>query len=134
MNAVESALYDLLKVDAPLLVLLGGSVKIYNHLAPRAATPPWVIISQQSGREENRTPRREMLFDYQVKGVATSLFTAGQIADRIDIVLHDATLSVSGWDTAYWIRRNITLRYIDTTESGEITGHAGAVHKIRLAQ
>lgn len=134
MNAVEAAIYDLLKVDAALLALLGGSVKIYSHLAPRGTTLPYVIIRQQSGREENRTPRRETLFDYQITGVAATLFAAGQIADRIDIILHDATLSVSGWNDAYWLRRNITIRFIDKTESGEILGHAGAVYEIRLAQ
>ena len=132
MNALETALYAHLIADAGLAALVND--RIYNIEAPRGATLPYVIFHQQSGREENRTPRRERTFDYTVKGVAATNKKAGEIADAIDAALFDAVLNVTGWNVTYWLRPTATIRYKETLRSGDPAYHVGAVYEIRLAQ
>lgn len=132
MNALEIGLTSKLTGDATLTTLLGGAY-VYNGIAPRGKDLPYIIFTQQSGTELNRTPRRETEFLYLVKALSPSLATAGTIADRIDAVLHDTTLTVTGW-TNFWCRRATTVRYIETTEQGGIIGHAGAIYTISLSE
>ena len=131
-NALETALYGALAAGTALTTTLGGTA-IYNTLAPRDKALPYVIFSQQAGREDNETPRRTFTGRYLVKGVANSLLAAGTIADQADALLHDAALTVTGW-TNYRMQRTNTVRYIETTDAGEQVGHAGAVYEIRLSE
>lgn len=132
MNALETAIYSTLAAGTALTTTLGGTA-IYNNLAPRDKALPYVIFSQQSGREDDETPRRTLTFRYLVKGVANSMSAAGTVADQVDTLLHDNALSVSGW-TNYWMHRETTVRYIETTDAGEHIGHAGAVYTVRLSE
>lgn len=132
MNALDTAIYTALAAGSALTTTLGGTA-IYNFLAPRDKALPYVIFSQQAGREDNETPRRTTTFRYLVKGVASSMLAAGTIADQVDGLLHDAAMSVTGW-TNYRMQRDTTVRYIETTDAGEHVGHAGAVYEIRLSE
>lgn len=132
MNALDTAIYSKLAAGTALVSALGGTA-IYNTLAPRGRAFPYVIFSQQSGAEDNETPRRTTSFYYLAKGVAATLSDAGALADLVDDILHDATLSVSG-QTNYWTRRANTVHYLETTTAGEYVGHAGAVYEIRLSE
>lgn len=132
MNALERAIYSRLSGDAGLAALVDD--RIYNIAAPRGASLPYVVFNQQSGREENRTPRRERLYDYTIKAIAQTLQEAGDIADAIDTAMFDATLHVDGWNEAYWVRPVTTIRYKEIEASGDAVYHAGAVYEIRIAQ
>lgn len=132
MNALEAGIYNALAAGTALTNTLGGTA-IYNTLAPRDRALPFVIFSQQAGREDNETPRRTVTSRYLVKGIATSMLAAGTIADQVDALLHDTALTVTGW-TNYRMRRTTTVRYIETTDAGEQVGHAGAVYEILLSE
>lgn len=132
MNALETALQSALAAGTALTTTLGGTA-IYNVLAPRDKALPYVIFSQQSGREDDETPRRTQTYRYLVKGVASSLLAAGTIADQVDSLLRNNALTVSGW-TTYWLHPETTVRYIESTDAGEHIGHAGAVYTVRLSE
>jgi len=132
LNEVEVGLYGKLAAGTALTALLGGTL-IYNGLAPQGRSLPYVLFSQQSGVSDNATPTRSEDFLYQVKGLSASgMAAAGSIASAIDTLLHNTTLTVSGW-TNYSIRRERHVRY-EETESGERVSHAGAVYRIRISQ
>ena len=132
MNALETAIYSALAAGTALTTTLGGTA-IYNVLAPRDKALPYVIFSQQSGREDDETPRRTQTYRYLVKGVAHSLLAAGTIADQVEALLRNNALSVTGW-TTYWLHPETTVRYIETTAAGEYIGHAGTVYTVKLSE
>jgi len=132
MNELEAGLYTKLVAGTALVALLGGT-KIYNGLAPQGVSLPYLLFSQQSGVADNATPTRSEDFLYQVKGLSASgMAAAGSIASAIDTLLHNTTLTVSGW-VNYSIRRERHVRF-EETESGERISHAGAVYRIRISQ
>ena len=132
MNKLEEALHSLLSGDAQLISLLGGTA-IYNTILPRSVDLPAVIFSLSSGIEENMTPTRSIGASYLVKGMTNTLSEAQSIADRIDALLHDATLSVSGWNN-FWSARESLVSYLEVDESGAFTAHAGAVYNLRIEE
>lgn len=132
MNALEEALGSALAHGTALIGLLGGTA-IYNSQAPRDAQRPYVVFSLASGIEENLTPRDSQRMVYLVKGVADSLYNAGQIADEINHLLHGATLTVGG-ATNFWTARETVVRYQEIDPAGHAIGHAGGEYVIRLEE
>lgn len=131
MNAVGTAIYNTLKNYSALTSTLGGTA-IYFNVMPRDKSLPAVIISMAGGSERNETPRRSVDLVYSVKAIATTAYTAGQIAEQIDAALHDATLTVSGWGN-YWTAREGVYQYLETDPAGHTFGHAGAQYRVRIA-
>ena len=131
-NALDTAIYGTLTGGTALTALLaGGSASVYNGQPPRSGTMPWCSFSLASGLEDNQTPTRSQRFVYLVKGVAASLNTAGQIADQIDTLLHDTTLTVTG-SANFWTARITTVRYQEVDPAGHVIGHAGGEYVFRL--
>lgn len=130
MNDVEAGLYSALVAGTALIGTLGGTA-IYNGVAPRDATLPYVVFSLAAGMEENMTPTDSQRYVYLVKGVASSLLTAGTIADQINTLLHKQTLTVSG-ATNFWTSRESMVRYTEVLDTGRTVGHAGGEYLIRI--
>lgn len=100
MNPVRSSIHSLLAGDATLTALLGdGANGVYYQRAPLSARAPWVLFNKQAG-----TPTRTMRGDayttdvWQVKGVSAGGLPgpAEDIAARLDVLLNDATLTITG--------------------------------------
>jgi len=130
MNSVAAGLYSALAAGTALIGTLGGTA-IYNGVAPRGATLPYVVFSLASGLEENMTPTNSQRMVYLVKGVAATLLQAGTIADQVYTLLHDQTLSVSG-RTNFWTGRESIIAYTDVEPTGATVGHAGGEYLIRI--
>lgn len=131
-NAVDTAIYNQLASGTALIALLGGTA-IYNGNPPRDVALPWVTFSLSGGVEDNQTPARTQRLVYLVKGVAISVYVAGQIAAQIDTLLHGAagSLSISG-GTAFWASRESVVRYQEIDPAGHVIGHAGGEYAFRV--
>lgn len=134
-NAPRRAIYGKLSGDTTLNALLGTpasgySKSIYYQSAPQGARFPYVILNKQAG-----TPRYALgarAFDndiWLVKAIDrnTSADTADAIAARIDSLLTDASLSISG-RTQLYLRRESDIDYAETAD-GELYRHAGATFR-----
>lgn len=133
MNAVGSAVYSALCAGSDLLTKLGGSA-IYNMQANQGAVFPYVIFFKAAGVEANTSPRRVRRFVYIAKGVTEDdLFGAGEIDDLLDALLHDQTLTVTGWGN-YWCARSGDISYAEPGEGGKTYYHRGARYDIELAE
>ena len=130
MNSVAAGLYNALAAGTALISTLGGTA-IYNGIAPRDAALPYVVFSLASGLEENLTPTESQRLVYLVKGVATTLLQAGTIADQINTLLHNQTLTVSG-ATNFWTGRESIIAYTEVEPTGATVGHAGGEYLIRI--
>ena len=131
MRVVDAGLYTLLNADATLVSL--GSTGAYRLVAPQGATLPYVIFSQMSGVDDytfDGRSGRSLL--YQVKAVTSgqSASTAEQMAERIDAVLTDGSLSVSGW-TVLRCRRESDVLYTETSE-GMTYNHVGGLFRVDI--
>lgn len=134
MNEVETALYGALTSESSVTDLLAGTASVYNQQAPDDAAYPLIIFNQQSGRDENTDPTRSRDLLYMVKGVSmTNLKAAGSIDAAVDALLHDSTLSVSGW-TTFWLTRETDINFTETTAEGATYYHRGGVYRLRITK
>lgn len=132
----QKALYGKMAGDSTLTNLLaspptGYSKSIYYEIAPTAATFPYVIFQEQAS-----TPTYSFTavnFDNEVwtiKGVdrSTSSTIVRGIADRLDALLTDGTISISG-KTQRYLRRESGVSYSEVSGDQRFI-HAG--HMFRL--
>lgn len=135
--ATRRAIYGKLAGDSTLNALLGtpatGYTKsIYYEDAPTGAGFPYIIFNKQAG-----TPRYAMAANamdtevWLIKGVdkmdkARTLSADGvdNISSRLDALLTDAALSISG-KTQLYLRRDSDLDYAEITD-GATYRHAGS--------
>lgn len=129
---IRRALYGKMAGDTTLTALLatppaGYSKSIYYQQAPEGATYPYVIFNKQAG-----TPRYALgdrIHDNEIwliKAVDRSdtADTADAIASRLDALLTDGTLSISG-NTQLYLRRESDVDYPETVD-GALYRHAGS--------
>lgn len=134
------AIYGKLAGDTTLNNLLGtpatGYTKsIYYQVAPAKAAFPFVIFQKQSGNptEAFGLPSAFENDVWLVKGVDkdSSADDAEAIASRIQALLNDASLSISG-STLLYLRRQSDVEYPEVTD-GVTYRHAGALYRLVTA-
>lgn len=134
---IRRALYGRLAGDTTLNNILGTpaagfSKSIYFQQAPANAQFPLVIFQKTSGvPTETFTDPAFMNGDtWLVKAVDrdTSADDAEEVAARIDVLLNDAALSISGVSLLY-LRRRSDVQYPETDE-GVLYQHCGALYRL----
>lgn len=137
-TAVRRAIYGKLAGDSTLTNLLGTpatgySQAIYYQNAPNGnADHPFVIINKQAGTPTEAMGDPSALEDdiWLVKAVDQSN-TADQaeaIQSRIQTLLNDAALSISGATLTY-LRRQSDVEYAEVTSQGQFK-HAGGLYRL----
>lgn len=134
---VRRSLYGKLAGDTTLNTLLGTpatgySKAIYHNQAPAGADHPFIIFNKQSGTptEAFQDPSAFETDVWLVKAIDrnTSADPAEAIADRIKVLLNDASLSISG-ATLLYIRRQSDVEYGEVTD-GVRFQHVGALYRL----
>lgn len=134
--AVRRALYGKMSGDTTLTGYLatpptGYSKSIFYEVAPSGADFPYVIFQKQAG-----TPRYSFAANaydnevWTIKGVheGGSADTADNIASRLDALLTDGALSISG-KTQLYLRRESDVDYAEVRD-GVTYRHAGAMFRL----
>jgi hypothetical protein len=136
-TAIRRALYGKLAADTTLNNLLGTpasgySKAIYHQQAPAGATYPFVVFNKQAGTptEAFNDPSAYDTDIWLVKAVDrdTSADDAEAIADRVQVLLNDATLSISGGELMY-LRRQSDVQFSEVTQ-GVTYQHAGSLYRL----
>jgi len=136
-TAVRRGLYGKLAGDSTLNALLGTPATgygkaIYHQEAPQGATYPYVIFNKQAGTPTDAFGKPSAMDTdvWLVKGVdrGTSADTAEAISSRIQTLLNDATLSVSG-QTVLYLRRQSDVEYSEVSE-GVRFSHCGSLYRL----
>lgn len=132
MNSVKRGIVAKLRGDAALTAALsGGTASIYEARATQGADPPYVVYNKQAG-----APRYTMGGSawesqvYLVKVVTkeNSTAQAGSIAERINGVLTDGALTMTG-RTQLYLRRESDVEYPEVTD-GIRFNHSGALYRV----
>jgi hypothetical protein len=130
-NDIKAALYAKLTGDATLSGLLSAGDAVYDGIAPIESNFPYVIVQKMDGRPQYTFSQRA--FDthvFLVKGVTKGATArrAGEIAARIDALLTDGALTISGGSLLY-CRREQDVDYPDH-DGGDVFRHCGATYKL----
>jgi hypothetical protein len=139
VKAIRRSLYGKMAGDTTLVAFLhappsGYSKSIYYQLAPETAAPPFVIFSQQSGTPVYAFSERAYDNDlWLVKAVdrGGSADVADDIHARLDDLLTDGALSISGRDQLY-LRRESDVEYSETV-GGDRYIHVGSLFRVIYA-
>ncbi len=106
-QALQEALFATLSTDGPLVTLLGGP-KVYDG-APRNAEAPYVHLGEVTARDWSTGTETgaEIAFAIVVWSREAGRSEAHAIADRVLALLHDSSLTLSGY-------RLVNLRHLAT--------------------
>ena len=131
-TSMGSALFSKLAAGTALTTKLGGTA-IYNTLAPQGQATPYVVFFHSAGGDDNTSPRRARSSVYTVKAVSTvGQLNAGEIDDLVDTLLHEQSLTVTGWGN-YWLARVADIAYAEDS-GGVLFWHRGGQYRIRIAE
>lgn len=130
--AVRRALYGKMAGDSTLNALLGTpptgySKSIYYQQAPQGAQFPYVVFSKQAGTPRYGLGARAYDNDIWLIKAVDRNDTADptdNIASRLDALLTDSTLSISG-RTQLYLRRESDIDYPEEVD-GVTYRHAGS--------
>lgn len=134
--ATRRALYGKMAGDSTLTGLLhsppaGYTKSIFYEQAPAGAQFPYIIFTKQAGTPRYALANRAFDNDvWLIKGVdrADTADTADNIASRLDALLTDGTISISG-RTQLYLRRESDVDYAEVTD-GVTYRHAGCLFRL----
>jgi hypothetical protein len=135
MNVLTSGIFNKLKGDAGLIALLANGVdSVFYEQAPDNETYPYVVFNIQGGGDLNISPARIKEDLFFVRGYTkASPAAAGLIDAQIDALLHEQTITVTGWGCVD-IQREQDIENIEDAPNGEKIYMAGGVYRIQVDQ
>lgn len=151
-DPIKRALYGKLAGDGTLTAMLGAAPSnyaqaIYNEVAPEGFAFPYVIFNKQSGMPvftfaDQHPPSgtgtgpttigssyETELWQFRAIDKGTVSDTAEAIAKRIDELLTDANLSISGQSLMYLRREGSALSYSEVEDGVRII-YRGALYRL----
>lgn len=134
--AIRRSLYGKMAGDGTLTAMLGTppagySKAIFYEQAPAGTAFPYIIFSKQAGTPDYALGGRMTDTDvWLIKAVDRSdtADAADNIASRLDALLTDATLSISG-RTHLYLRRESDVDYAEVAD-GQTYRHAGSLFRL----
>lgn len=131
MKEIDAALFTQLTATATTLYGLVGA-RVYDTLRI-SNTLPAVVYNVQAGGDLNLTPTDVIEVVYNVQGMAATPQEANNVANAIREQLHNATLSVSGWN---FISCMCDGEYPPMSElvNGAPIFHRGSMVRIRVSK
>lgn len=132
MNELNTAIYSKLNVSSLTTLLSDGNspTSIFNKQAPDEAAFPFVVFNKQSDTEGNDTRHRVIDTIYQVRGFTKS--TNGEeytIAAAIDALLHNATLTITGFAQLRLVRIG-GIDFVENQQSTDKVFSAGSLFRL----
>lgn len=141
--AVRRAIYGKLAGDTTLTNLLGSpspryTKAIYYQLAPDDAPAsdsgfPYIIFNEQSGTPSygmaSTTVMDNEIWLIKAVGRGDDADPADNVADRLNVLVTDGTLSIAG-KTQLYLRRESDLPSYSETVDGQRYIHAGALFRL----
>ena len=130
-NALGSAVYSKLSGGTALVALLYSGSSIYNVAPPFEANYDYVVFNVQGGAEPSDSQHRIKEITLQVRAYATALNRAGSIDAACDALLHNGTLSMTGW-SVFWLKRAQDIELIEYDESNRPIYTRGGLYDLKI--
>jgi hypothetical protein len=126
-NLVSSALNSKLTAGT----VLGAGVNVYRGQANDEAALPYVVFSLQGGGPLNVNPSDLREETYFVRAYAATPLAAGTLDATISGLLHNGTLTVTGYTNVRTVRE-LDLELVETPPNGEKTYMCGGLYRITV--
>ena len=135
MRAVDTAIYSRLATDVAGTATgtLGqlGATGVYRAVASQGSVEPYIVFNEQAGTDSytfRARDTRSLLYQVKAVGKGNSALVPAQMAERIDALLTDAPLTLSGW-TNIRLRRESDVEYVQI-ENGMQYHHLGGLYRV----
>lgn len=113
--------------------LLADSTSVYDTQARDNAEFDFVVFNMQSGTEPNDTRHRVKDYVYQIRGFSKTLMkTAKAIDARIDTLLHNTTLTITGYAMINPVIRVGDVAIVENEPNTDIVYSAGGLYRLRV--
>jgi hypothetical protein len=132
-DPIRAAIYQRLAGDATLTGLLSAATAIFHQRAPQAAVFPLVIFHKQDGRPRRTFAKAHWdtaLWVIKAVDKASSASTAETIAARVDALLDNHALVVTGRQTLSLLRDS-DIDYPEP-DGAETLRHVGAMYRLNI--
>lgn len=136
MRALETRLFTILGGDATLAALLPGGV--HRRRVPVGTALPYLVFAKEApgGPQVSYTLRSEVMqrFTYLFRAVCegTDEGPAVDALERVKVLLQDAELGVTGYETGYCREVGPDFELVDSDEAGNVRNHVGKRFRIDL--
>jgi hypothetical protein len=130
-SVVRQALYTRLAGDGALTGLLATPTSIFHRRAPRDAPTPFIVLDKQAGTPSYASGAIDINDElWLVKAVdrSSSATAAETIAARVDTVLRDAPITVTGRNLM-WLRRDSDVDYLEEDQA-DAYQHVGGLYRL----
>ncbi len=131
-NVIDAAVYAALSADSTLTAMLTAGTAIYPGKAPQGTHYPYVVYQQLVGTKTFAMSAKA--WDepiYSVKAVDDNGTRAGSVAARIETVLTDVALNVSGRTTMF-CRPETDVEYPEV-DQGKTIWHRGQTYRLFIS-
>lgn len=131
MNAIATAIFTKLNVSSLTNLLADTEYpSIYQSVAPDGSPYPFAVYNKMSDTEDNDTAHRIVNSIYQVRGFTKANMKAAQaIAEVVDGLLHNATLSITGFAQLRLVRIG-GVEFVEAQQSTEKVFSAGSLFRL----
>lgn len=129
LSALYTGIYSKLSAGTALTNLLGGTA-IYHAHAPDDKDLPYVVFSLQAGGPLLVNPSDMQDHIIWVRAYAATDAGARAANDQISALLHQATLTISGY-TNLWTVREEDIDGIEEPPTGAPIYMAGGMYRIK---
>lgn len=132
MDPVRDALHDRLAATPAVTSLLGAANNIFHRVAPRNATPPYVVMHRQAETDNWTFAGQPLERDlWTVKAISRGSSAAAEaIAKQVTAALNDAPITVDGFALLN-LRRESKVDYGEVAD-GEQWHHCGALYRVDI--
>lgn len=132
MDPVREALRTHLMATPAVTSLLGAANNIFHRVAPRNATPPFVVFHRQAETDHWTFAGQPLERDlWAVKAISRGAADAAEdIAKAITAALNDAAITVDGYALLN-LRRESKIDYGEQADA-ETWHHAGGLYRVDI--
>jgi len=134
VSATRTALYARLTGDPTLTPLLSAPDAIYHQVAPQTASFPYVILQKSAGTPDWQFAQahvQQEIWIVRAVDKSSSANRAEDIAARIDLILTDAPLQITG-SVLLAVYRESDISYPET-DGADVYRHCGAAYRLVTA-
>jgi hypothetical protein len=132
MDPVRAAIFARLAGDATLTGLLAAPGNIFHSIGPQTAAFPLIVFNQAAGTRILQFAGAHVQNDvWQVKAICrgSSATPAEDIAARVDVLLDNAVLAITGRDHLY-LRNESAIPTYPEQDGAESYWHCGSLYRL----
>lgn len=132
-DPIREALVQRLLATPAVTSLLGQANAVFHRVAPRGATPPYVVLHRQAGTDDwtfSGAPLERDVWTVKAVCRGSASDQADEIARQVTAALNDAPITITGYALLY-LRRESKIDYGER-DGDDQWHHVGGLFRVDL--